>query len=97
MTYLKITNAEENHYGLQYHDGLVEDIVPFSTEGSCCRGGIYFTTPEYICNFLKYGVNVREVTVPEGALMVKDPLGGKYRASAVILEPKRNLSEVGTW
>ena len=32
MTYLKITNLEENHYGLQYHDGLVEDIVPFDPE-----------------------------------------------------------------
>ena len=47
--YLKITNKEENHYGLGYHDGLVEDIIPFQPEGSCVPGGIYFTTPEYIC------------------------------------------------
>jgi len=97
MTYLKITNAEENHNGLQYHDGLVEDIVPFESEGSCCAGGIYFTTPEYICGYLGFGVNVREVTVPEDAQMVKDPEGNKWRASAVILGPKRSLSEVSTW
>jgi len=28
-TYYKITNKEENHRGLQYHDGLVIDTVPF--------------------------------------------------------------------
>ena len=89
MTYLKITNAKENHHGLQYHDGLVEDIVPFDEKGSCCSGGIYFTTPEYICKYLNFGVNVREVTVPDDAQMVKDPDEDKWRASAVILGPKK--------
>ena len=97
MTYLKITNEEENHDGLQYHDGLVEDIVPFASEGSCCVGGIYFTTPEYTCNYLYCGVNVREVTIPEDAQMVKDPQGDKWRSSAVILGPKKSLSEASTW
>ena len=41
--YFKITNASENHHGLQYHTGLVEDILPFQEEGSCVPGGIYFT------------------------------------------------------
>jgi len=97
MTYLKITNLEENHNELQYHDGLVEDIVPFSEEGSCCPGGIYFTTPEFILEYLNYGVSVREVTIPEDAQMVKDPQGDKWRASAVVFGPKKNLSEVATW
>jgi hypothetical protein len=47
--------------------------------------GIYFTTPEFICRFLGYGIYIREVTIPEDAEMVEDPTGDKCRASAVIL------------
>lgn len=95
--YLKITNAEENHHGLQYHDGLVIDPVPFSKKGSCCPGGIYFTTPEYICNFLYIGIYIREVTIPEDSETVQDPDGNKWRASKVILSPRKELWNVNTW
>ncbi len=95
--YLKITNAEENHHSLQYHDGLNIDPVPFAKEGSCCAGGIYFTTPEYICNFLHIGRYVREVTIPEDAEMVQDPEGDKWRASKVILSPRKDLNDIKTW
>jgi ankyrin repeat protein len=95
--YLKITNAEENHNGLQYQDGLVIDPVPFAKEGSCCPGGIYFTTPKYICNFMNMGRYVREVTIPEDAEMVKDPDGDKWRASKVVLSPRKELSKSETW
>jgi hypothetical protein len=44
--YLKITNEAELNNNLKYHDGLVEDIIPFRKKGSCVPGGIYFTTPE---------------------------------------------------
>ena len=95
--YLKITNFEENHHGLQYHDGLNIDPVPFRQVGSCCPGGIYFTTQKYICKFIGIGVYVREVTIPEDAEMRMDPSGGKWRASAVILGERRDLGEAGTW
>jgi ribosomal protein L30/L7E len=95
--YLKITKAYELHHGLQYHDGLVEDILPFEPNGSCVAGGIYFTTPEHICKFIYYGPWIREVTVPEGAKIVKDPEGDKWRASKVVLSPRRDLREVETW
>jgi hypothetical protein len=95
--YLKITNLEELHHGLQYHDGLVIDPVPFEREGTCCPGGIYFTTPEFICNFLNYGPWIREVTIPEDAEMVQDPEGDKWRASKVILSSRKDLREVETW
>jgi hypothetical protein len=93
--YLKITNAEENHHGLQYVDGLNIDPVPFAREGSCCAGGIYFTTPEYICDFISMGIYVREVTVPEDAEIVRD--GDKWRASKVILSQRKDLRDVETW
>jgi hypothetical protein len=96
MTYLKITNSEENHKGLQYKTGLIEDILPFEKEGSCVPGGIYFSDEKNICNFLSYGVWIREVSVPSDAEMVKDPKGDKWRASKVILGERKSLSEVST-
>jgi hypothetical protein len=95
--YLKITNSSEKHFGLQYHDGLNIDPLPFAKEGSCVPGGIYFTTPEYIYDFLEGGTYVREVTIPEDAEMVKDPAGEKWRASKVILGTRKPLGEVATW
>jgi hypothetical protein len=96
--YLKITNKEELHHGLQYHDGLVKDFRKFRKTGTC-TGGIYFTTPEFICNFLDYGPWIREVKIPEDAEMIPDPslIGDKWRASKVILSPRKRLSEVATW
>jgi hypothetical protein len=53
--YLKITNLEENHHGLQYVDGLNVDPVPFAREGSCCAGGDIFYNPGIYLLFLGYG------------------------------------------
>ena len=43
-TYYKITNENECHNGLQYHDGLVIDPKPFNNdpEASCVKGGDLF-------------------------------------------------------
>ena len=95
--YFKITNESENHHGLQYHDGLIEDILPFQKEGSCVPGGIYFTLVKYIPRFLNYGIWIREVQIPEDAKMVQDPEGEKWRASKVILGSRKDLREVETW
>lgn len=95
--YLKVTNEEENHNGLKYKNGLNIDPVPFAKEGSCCRGGIYFTTHEHILNFLNLGIYVREVTIPEDAEMVHDPSGDKWRASKIILGKRSDLRKVETW
>jgi hypothetical protein len=95
--YLKITNENENHHGLQYHDGLIIDPIPFAKEGSCVTGGIYFTTPEFICEFINMGIYLREVTIPEDAEIVKDPGGDKWRASKVILSPRKELKDIETW
>jgi predicted small metal-binding protein len=95
--YLKILKGKENHNGLQYHTGLVKDILPFEPEGSCVSGGIYFTTPKHICKFLGYGVWVREVTIPNRARMVQDPEGDKWRANKVVLGTRKHLGKVDTW
>lgn len=70
--YFKVTNEKENHYELQYHDGLVEDIIPFNdnSEDSCVEGGIYFTDLENIYEFFDYGCYIRPLTIPGNAKVV---------------------------
>jgi hypothetical protein len=95
--YLKLTNTTETHFGLQYHDGLNIDPLPFAKEGSCCPGGIYFTTLEWVHRFIRGKEYIREVTIPEDAEMVEDPSGGKWRASKVILGTRKQINNVETW
>jgi len=92
-TYYKITNGEENHHGLQYHDGLVIDSVPFNSNSaaSCVKGGIYFSTKEYIHMFFEYGCWIRPVKIPEDAKVVVNPGGDKYRADKLFFEPREDF------
>ena len=96
----KITNYEEIHNRLQYHDGLVEDPLPFNPSGSCIPGGIYFSGRD-ILGFCYYGDEswIREVTIPEGTRVVRDPEEGpvKYRAKRVILGSRKPLWNVETF
>jgi hypothetical protein len=84
-TYYKVTNKEEIHHGLQYHDGIVKDILPFNADKnqSCAEGGIYFTDIHNIGAFFSYGCWVRPVTIPQKAKVIVDPAGDKLRASMV--------------
>ena len=65
VDFYKITNESECHNGLQYHDGLIEDFMPFNPSGYCDGGGIYFTR-EDILSFIPNGCWLRRVTLPEG-------------------------------
>jgi len=92
MKFYKITNEKECHHGLQYHDGLNEDIVPFNPSGDCETGGIYFAR-EDILSFLIYGPWIREVTLPEDAQIYKNPLSPvKWKADKVILGKRREIN-----
>lgn len=83
--FFKITNETETHRGLQYHNGYVEDILPFQ------KFGIYFSDLENIHMFYEHGVWIREV-FPVGEV-VCDGLG-KYRAHAVRLGPRVALDDM---
>jgi len=91
--YYKITNEKENHHGLQYRNGLVIDSKKFDSNpnNSCTKGGIYFTTKEYLCRFFYLGKRIRPVSIPEDAKVVLDPEGDKYRADKLFLYPRRNM------
>ena len=89
--YYKVTNKDECHHGFQYKDGLNIDTNEFQPEGSCVKGGLYFTTLEHITYFFDYGIYVREVTIPEDAKMVEDPEGDKWRADKIILGERYSI------
>ena len=96
MKYYKILNEEENHNGLQFRTGRVDDPVPFEEYGTCVPGGIYFAPVTSVLSFVHIGPWIREITIPKDAQMVRDPQPGpkKYRASSVILGERERWMDV---
>jgi len=89
MKFYKFTNKLENHNGLQYHDGLNIDPLPFNPSGNCEPGGIYFAR-EDILFFHNYWL--REVTLPEGKEIYENPgEPKKWKAHQVILGKRRKF------
>ncbi|MCK9439351.1 ankyrin repeat domain-containing protein [Patescibacteria group bacterium] len=92
MDFYKILNKTENHNGLQYKIGLNIDPVTFNPSGDCQPGGIYFAR-EDILAFLRYGVWIRKVTLPEDARVYKNPgTPKKWKADRVILGRKDKIT-----
>lgn len=97
--YFKITNKDENHHGFQYKEGLNVLDKPFDEQGYCVPGGLYFTDAKHICEFLSYGVYLREISLPfddKDFRWVRDN-GNKWRANKIILGKRYYLSEVDTF
>ena len=92
VVYYKITNENEIHHGLKYHNGLVIDHKKFDDDPkhSCVKGGIYFTTKEYLPKFFAYGMWIRPVTIPHNAKVILDPNGNKYRTDRLFFYPRKN-------
>ena len=64
----------------------MKDHISFNEEGSCVEGGLYFTTSEFICDYLHYGNILVEIFLPEDNndfKMVKDPDDDKWRANMI--------------
>jgi ankyrin repeat protein len=94
MKFYKITNKNETHNGMTYHDGLNEDVLPFNPSGDCTPGGIYFTDVENILAFIEYGPWLREVTIPKGGKVYQNPgTPKKWKARRVILGKRRKLTK----
>ena len=91
----KLTNEAETHNGLQYHDGLVADPLPFNDDpsASCCPGGIYFAGRDTLA-FIEGMTWAREVSLPPNARVVLDPSSPeKWRADRVILGPRVPIAQ----
>jgi len=93
--FFKVTNKYENHRGFKYKTGLNILKEEFAKTGSCIPGGLYFTNKKYLEHFYGYGVNLREVSVLQGAQVVQDGVD-KYRTDKLILNKKYKLYSVET-
>ena len=93
--YLKITNGNETHHGLKFKRGVIEDPLEWNNNANCEPGGIYFTTPKYICKFLRFGIWLREVTIPDDAKIAHGD--NKSKANKLIFGKRRDLRKIKTW
>src|SRR5271154_4844924 len=102
MQYFKIINESGKHHDHQYTDGLNVLAGKFNDNpnDSCCAGGFYFTTREYINKYYSYGCKLVEIFLPTDDpefKMVKDPLGDKWRANKIILSTIYSLNDLNTF
>lgn len=97
--YVKFLNEEEVHYGLNYKYGLNADPLPWNPTGECEPGGLYFSDAETCLEHLNPGEHfwVREVEVPDDAEVYEEPDHLSYKASSLIVGPRRALSCSDTW
>ena len=93
----RLTNKNECHNGFQYRDGLNVDTIPFTPEGQCQPGGLYFFSDVQLAECIQHLPSrfipfyVREVTFPPDAKIWK--MDGKYKADKFILGERRTLLE----
>jgi len=52
--FYKTLNKRENHNKFQFQTGLNIDPIPINLHKTCCPGGIYFCTENYIYKWLLY-------------------------------------------
>lgn len=89
QVFVKITNRNEKHKGMQYQDGLNIDINKFEPEGN---NGIFFCKLEDCYNFICYGENIRTLTIPNDAI-VYDYGCGLFKADKLIFGEKMKLGD----
>jgi hypothetical protein len=96
--YYKITNEKENHNNYQYTYGINILDKEFEKEGSCVKGGLYFTNIQNIHHFFKYGCYIREIRIPTSAEFIKDPesekTGVKYRSNILYLGKRYDMYSI---
>ena len=86
MIFYKIIRSDRNHYGHIYTEGLNVDRVKFNPSGSCLEGGLYFTDKSHLGRFYNYGDQVAVITIPDDALVYKDPDGDKWKADCIYIQ-----------
>ena len=96
---VKLTNELENHHGYQFQTGLNIDSLPFSPEGECRSGGIYFCLLEDLSLWLKYNGQqmcyVRFVTIPPDAQVWIET--NKFKADRLILSDRVKIGDLKAW
>ena len=85
-TFYKVVREDLTHNEVVYKLGLNIDPLKFNPKGSCQSGGLYFTDIENIGKYFDYGNLVAYITIPNDALIYKDPEGDKWKADRFIID-----------
>ena len=92
--FVKLTNHSCNHNGMEYEDGLNEDILDFNPVNKCVAGGLYFCDVDSFGRWTYYGgekmTYVWDVTIPADASVVV-MANGKFKCNKFILSNKRSI------
>ena len=83
--FMKCINNEFDHNGFKYKLGLNADTQKFHPYGLCEPGGLYFTTSDFIHNFLSFGSNIAIIELCQDAEFYIDPNGYKYKTNKFII------------
>lgn len=97
QTFYKITNESETHHSYTYTNGL--NICPdIFTNKSIGSGGFYFTTKDYLHEFIEYGCNIRTLTLPSNNLNFKIAFFDKFlKANMIFIGEKYSLYDIQTY
>lgn len=91
--FLKIARSDLTHNGLTYKLGINEDIQTFNPNGSCTKGGLYFSTSNLVWKFIAYGTLVATIELLPDALFYIDPDGDKFKTNKFIITSLVTLKE----
>lgn len=96
--FLKITNKQEYHDGYQYKDGLNVLDKKMDKMKRYDNQEIFFTDPNNICGFLRYGENLRIVKLPTNDKNLKTIKNvDRWHTNGLILLKKYDLFDIETW
>ena len=95
--YYKILKEYLIHKGFQYKLGLYIDTKEFNPSCSYESGGLYFTDKDNIGTYLKYGIYIAEITIPDDAKVYKDPLNNVWKADKIFINKYCSFEEWNGW
>lgn len=92
--YFKILNKNITHNGYKFETSLNIDSLPWNPDPDCSPGGFYFTTAEYVWDFIDHGSLLAEIEVPQG---IEISVGEhKRKAHQIIIKNIRELWDLDT-
>lgn len=69
LDFFKLINNKFTHHGYKFKKGLNIDKNEFDPNGTCRKGGFYFTCNKYLIKYKSYGQKKTRVVIPDDALV----------------------------
>ena len=89
--FYKLINNTKTHHNFTYSIGLNIDTHTFNPHDTCCSGGLYFTTQQFITRYLYFGLILNEIIIPDDALCCIE--NNKLKSNKIIVKNFTNIWE----